>query len=150
MIVVVIIGMLAAIAIPAFSRIRDSSRVNKTLNDIRIIEYGFQTYSLEAGAWPEDTDPGVFPPEMTGIIQPMVFENPTPLGGLWDWDNHLDDHGIAGITLAGGNGAPAIRENLVIQTEEKIEGRGLDEGIFRRIPAFGWGYVTYIFEDLNP
>ncbi len=49
MIVVVIIGLLAAMAIPAFQQVRQSSQENAALNDLRQIAAGADTYFLENG-----------------------------------------------------------------------------------------------------
>lgn len=147
MIVVVMIGLLAAIAIPAFQKIRDTSRVNATLSDLRVLYYGFETYSLESGSWPVDTASGVMPTEMIGIIPESLFEAPTPLGGFWDWDNH-PDHGIVGISLVQSD-VRVIREDLVIKAEEKMDGQGMEDGRFRTVPEFDWSVITYILEDLS-
>lgn len=49
MIVVAIIGLLAAIAIPSFMRARTTSQMNACINNLRQIEAGKDQYSLEAG-----------------------------------------------------------------------------------------------------
>ena len=49
MIVVVIIGLLAAMAIPAFQKVRESSRVNTMENNLRIIASAGAQYILEEG-----------------------------------------------------------------------------------------------------
>lgn len=53
MIVVAIIGMLAAIAIPSFQRARHESQKAAFLNDIRILQDAFQLYNFDnRGTWP--------------------------------------------------------------------------------------------------
>jgi type IV pilus assembly protein PilA len=49
MIVVVIIGLLAAMAIPAFNKVRYTSRYNAIVNNLRQISSGAQQYMLEQG-----------------------------------------------------------------------------------------------------
>lgn len=49
MIVVVIIGLLAAIAIPAFQRVRQTSRENAIMNNLRIIGGAANQYFLNEG-----------------------------------------------------------------------------------------------------
>ena len=49
MIVVVIIGLLAAMAIPAFQKVRASSQDNAVLNNLRQIAQAANTYLLENG-----------------------------------------------------------------------------------------------------
>ena len=49
MIVVAIIGLLAAIAIPAFMRARDNARKSACINNIRMVEQGKDSYATEKG-----------------------------------------------------------------------------------------------------
>ena len=61
MIVVAIIGLLAAIAIPAFMRARTTSQQNACINNIRQIESGKDQFATEMGrtngwAWPTDAE----------------------------------------------------------------------------------------------
>jgi type IV pilus assembly protein PilA len=50
MIVVVIIGLLAAMAIPAFNKIRFTARYKAVVNNLRQVSSGAQQYLLEQGA----------------------------------------------------------------------------------------------------
>ncbi len=47
MIVVVIIGLLAAIAVPAFNKVRENARVKSTQNNLRQIASAAQQYILD-------------------------------------------------------------------------------------------------------
>ena len=61
MVVVVIIGMLAAIAIPAFGKIRRSAQNNRFVSDLRTFAQAYETYVLKNGAWPPNASSGVVP-----------------------------------------------------------------------------------------
>ena len=50
MIVVVIIGVLAALAIPAYTKVQQTSLKNSVLNDLRVIASAADQYFLENGA----------------------------------------------------------------------------------------------------
>ena len=52
MIVVAIIGLLAAIAIPNFVRARENARRNTCINNLRLIDGAKQTWALEGTASP--------------------------------------------------------------------------------------------------
>lgn len=60
MIVVAIIGLLAAIAIPNFVRARTTSQMNACINNLRLIDSAKQQWALEqhqsGGAIPQGTD----------------------------------------------------------------------------------------------
>lgn len=55
MIVVAIIGLLAAIAIPNFVRARQTSQTNACINNLRQIDGAKQQWALEQGKSPGDT-----------------------------------------------------------------------------------------------
>ena len=50
MIVVVIIGLLAAMAIPAFAKVRQQSRIKAVLNNVRQLANAAQSYMMEKSA----------------------------------------------------------------------------------------------------
>ena len=55
MIVVAIIALLAAIAVPGFLRARKRSQASKILNDLRMIDSGVDQYAIETAKKPGDT-----------------------------------------------------------------------------------------------
>src|SRR5579863_5301285 len=55
MIVVAIIGLLAAIAIPNFVRARTTSQQNACINNLRLIDSAKQSWALEKGKQSTDT-----------------------------------------------------------------------------------------------
>jgi prepilin-type N-terminal cleavage/methylation domain-containing protein len=55
MIVVSIIGLLAAIAIPNFVKARETARKNTCINNLRLIDAAKQTWALESKASPNQT-----------------------------------------------------------------------------------------------
>ena len=86
MIVVVLIGLLAALALPAFSRMKSAAVARRYYNDARQIRDAAQRYALEHGAFPPNGI-GALAPEFTGYVPAKLFGATTPLGGVWDWDN---------------------------------------------------------------
>ncbi len=57
MIVVLIIGMLAAIAIPSFVRARNTARANTCINNMRQIEQAKEMWAMEENMGPADDAP---------------------------------------------------------------------------------------------
>src|SRR3954468_6599016 len=84
MVVVVIIGLLAAAALPAYRLITLRSRAASVVNDLRTFSTVFITYSLQNGGYPADGDPQVVPPEVAGQL-PGNFIQRTPIGGVYKW-----------------------------------------------------------------
>jgi prepilin-type N-terminal cleavage/methylation domain-containing protein len=79
MIVVAIIGLLAAIAIPNFVKARQTSQTNACINNLRIIDAATQQWALESGKKSTDAvDSGSIVPYLgrSGSVMPKC-----PLGG---------------------------------------------------------------------
>lgn len=54
MIVIAIIALLAAIAVPNFMRARKRSQATRMLNDLRVIDYALDRWTIERGKVPGD------------------------------------------------------------------------------------------------
>ncbi len=86
MIVVVVIGLLATMAMPAFTRARENVRFSALMNDFRIFAGAFESHAFMNGNWAADEMPGILPAEMEGWINEHQFVSTTPIGGNYDWD----------------------------------------------------------------
>lgn len=83
LIVVTMIGILAAIAIPAFQKLSKRSQNTAFVNDLRIAHEAVQRYSLETGGWPAG-DGTTLPPALQGYLPPPDrWDKPTTVGGYW-------------------------------------------------------------------
>lgn len=99
MIVVVIIGVLAAMAIPAFQRVRERAQNARFVSDLRTFAQAFETYTLRNGGWPPNAGTGVVPAGMAGELNPAAWVTPkTSVGGRWNWDLNLNGN-TAGISV---------------------------------------------------
>jgi prepilin-type N-terminal cleavage/methylation domain-containing protein len=136
MVVVVIIGLLAALAIPAAQRTRRAAINSRFLNDLRIVRDAAETYAMENGGWPPDGSSAI-PPELAVYLK-KGFDPASPIGGTWDWDMNV--FGItAGIAVQG----PTISTEQLIEIDKKIDDGDLSTGHFRTRS----GGVIYILED---
>ena len=87
MIVVVIIGLLASLAIPALRRVIRRQENSQVANDLRVFSQAFETYSTQNGAWPATAGAGVIPAVIrVGWIKNGVWQAKTPIGGKWRWN----------------------------------------------------------------
>ncbi|MDP6491482.1 MAG: type II secretion system protein, partial [Kiritimatiellia bacterium] len=80
MIVVMIIGLLASIAIPSFSKARNESRIARYLNDIRLAIDYIELYAMENGSYPPDRGPRQAPDGLTDYVKGLDWSEDTPLG----------------------------------------------------------------------
>lgn len=97
--VVVILGLLALLALPAFQKARFQARVSLLSNDLRLFHDAFQIFLLEKNQLPPSYPPRILPPEMKGYIKPSDFAAPNPVGGYYKWENFGSIAGI-GFTAA--------------------------------------------------
>lgn len=74
MVVVVIIGLLAAMAVPAMQRVRASTQKRAVINNLRQIYYAAQQYFMETGDSVVAYDQLVGEDKYIGKIQPVAGE----------------------------------------------------------------------------
>ncbi len=93
MVVVVIIGLLAAMALPAYRRLTLRSKASAVENDLRAFSTAFITYNLQNGHWPADGSPQEIPAEVMNAL-PTNFALKTPIGGYYKWNYNVSADGI--------------------------------------------------------
>lgn len=83
--VVTLIGLLAAIALPSYRKVGLKSKATAVMNDFRTFSGALVTYNLQQARWPAGTGvPGEIPAEMANNL-PAAFARPTPVGGNYEW-----------------------------------------------------------------
>ncbi|MBN1673817.1 MAG: type II secretion system protein [Kiritimatiellae bacterium] len=85
MIVVAIIGLLSAMAIPSFVKSRRDSQITKIVSDLDTFHDAFSVYATEHGKHPPPAGVGAFPPEMTGYIREKDWAAGVITGGTYGW-----------------------------------------------------------------
>jgi prepilin-type N-terminal cleavage/methylation domain-containing protein len=131
MIVAVIIGLLAMMAIPAFVRVRQASQNSRYISDLRTFAQGFETYALKNGGWPPNAGTGVVPTGMSGEIKDSAWTTTrNSVGGRWNWDRNLNGFAAA-ISCANATASDA-QMTLI---DEKIDDGDLNTGLFRKAGA---------------
>ena len=136
MIVVVIIGLLAAMAVPAFQRIRRNVQNKTFANDLRQIRGAAEQYIMEHSAYPEDGTPGPFPPVLAEYLPSGFGAQRTPVGGQWDWD-YKQFGCTAGISVY----QPAADAAQMQELDALIDDGDISEGSFH---ARSDGYIYVI------
>ncbi|MGJ3243419.1 MAG: type II secretion system protein [Opitutales bacterium] len=129
MIVVVIIGLLVTMGIPAFQKARVASQNQRFINDLRTISNALETYALQEGLWPDEAGAGVVPTGL-GDYLPRGFDwsAKNTLGGDWDYEygqgSILAAIGTTNVEMRDADGMTAI--------DEDIDDGDLSTGAFRQ------------------
>ena len=140
MIVVVIIGLLAALAIPAFQRVRHRSQNSTTVNGFRVFSQVFEAYAAANGAWPPNVGPAAIPPGITSAdFKIGVWQAPTPIGGLWNCD-----YNVAGFTAGVSISNFTCDDAQLAEIDAMIDDGDLTTGLFQKTQP---NRVSYILEQ---
>ena len=137
MIVVVIIGLLAAIAIPAFSRARVTSQNARLANDFRNYVGLIDTFIHSTGTYPEGSSPGQIPAGFGEYIKPSQWTEGPSIGGQWDVER--DSFGVK--CAIGVHGYTASNEQL-LQFDKKFDDGNLSTGQYRQISGDSYYYIV--------
>ena len=95
LIVVVILGILAAIVIPSFASATEDTRKAAFAQDLRAFETGILRYEVDQGEFPPDGGSGSVPLGLEDYVNVPKWESGSPIGGVWD--NETDDVVSAGM-----------------------------------------------------
>ena len=104
MVVVLIISMLMALAVPSYQRVRKRAKAGAIVNDLRVFSAVYLAYAHENGAWPAEAAAGVIPTGVTSQdLKSDVWMNPTPIGVHWEEVpcSHLSPDNLFTAVLAG-------------------------------------------------
>jgi type IV pilus assembly protein PilA len=134
MIVVVIIGLLAAMAVPAMQRLGERAKAARFVNDLRVIASAAGTYSAENGLWPDD-ESGTLSPLLSEYLPARMYDGtPTVLGGSWDWD-----YNVFGVTAAISVTGPTAPVRVAMVVDQLADDGNLTTGTFRsRVNGYMW------------
>ena len=136
MIVVVIIGILAALAVPAFRYARIKTGGSAFMNDSRIFANAVQTYTFENGNYPADTSTGAFPPELTNYVAPSRWGVRPGIGGSWDIET-----GSYGITCAVGVHQFDVSPEEIAKLDKLYDDGNVATGRYRLLAADRYYYI---------
>lgn len=125
-IIITLIGVLAALAAPAYQRLVSHSRNLLFQNELRVAAQALETYAMEKGDWPPDGGGGWPPPVMDYLPPPARWHLPTPVGGHWGWARGVDG-AEAALQISGYTGG--LARGLAL--DRRIDDGDLTAGIFR-------------------
>lgn len=139
MIVVTIIGILAAIALPNYARMQRKSRIGRTAAELRNMSSAAVAFYAMRGSYPPDSHL-TLPPGMEEFIPPNIWANETPIGGHYNWEGQ-DVYPYAGIAIFPPDAAPLEEFEML---DNMLDDGDLATGRFRLGTG---GRPTYIIEE---
>lgn len=122
LIVVVILGILAAIVIPSFASATEDTRKAAFTQDIRAFEAGIMRYEIDNGAYPPDGGSGTVPAGLEPYVNVPKWQSGSSIGGVWD--NETDDLLTVGVGVHF-NGTGQDRDAAYMTDIDKM----LDDGV---------------------
>lgn len=125
MIVVTIIGLLLAIAIPNYSNYRLNAKVARTASELRSLSSAFVAYKAGDGSFPIDSHL-TLPAGMEDFINPTIWADETPLGGHYNWEGP-DFYPYAGLAIMD----PTAPPKAIIMLDQMLDDGDLNMGRFR-------------------
>lgn len=140
MIVVSIIALLAAIAVPAFMRARQRAQNAKFINALRIASAAIEQYATEHNRYPADANRGVVPTGMANYLGKTTdWTSSTPIGGQWDWNFN-----VFGVTAAVCVVNPTASAEQLQEIDSEYDDGNLRTGRFRNTAL---GRYVYVVEE---
>ncbi|MEM9065790.1 MAG: prepilin-type N-terminal cleavage/methylation domain-containing protein [Planctomycetota bacterium] len=132
LIVVVILGILAAIVVPQFASASDDARVSAFATSILSMDRAIRLYQGKYAEYPGDPSSGDLPAGLDEFIAAEDYENGTPLGGVWDIE--VEYGGITGTRCLVGaaEGAIAIDDDLMLRVDAVIDDGVDSTGAFQQ------------------
>lgn len=127
LIVVVILGILAAMVVPMAANASSDAQISATITEIKTLKELANRYHLETGEWPPDEGPGVVPAALLGSIQGSEFSIGSPVGGVYDWDV---GYGPFSVAMSINDPSPPV--DLWLQIDEIYDDGDLNTGQIRR------------------
>ncbi|MEI6106508.1 MAG: type II secretion system protein [Opitutae bacterium] len=136
MVVVLIISMLMAVAVPSYQRVRQKAKAATLVNDLRVFAAVFQAYAHENGVWPAEAASGVVPTGITSQeLKIDVWTHDTPNGGRFDWEYNQTHNGVkyrAAIAITDGPGLPLVVDLEMFRLMDlALDDGNLNTGSFR-------------------
>ena len=86
-VVIVVIGILAAVSIPKFVDASEETNLTATSEDLRAIVNAVSMYHAKYGSYPRDVNRR----QVVGVLDPFFkdtnpFSKPAPIGGVYDYE----------------------------------------------------------------
>ncbi|GEM_PF-2460018 len=132
LVVIVVIGILAAVVVPNTIMAGDSARITATAQDLRSIEKAVEAYRNSSGRWPRDVNRAVLPPEIApSFAKSDPFAKVVPTGGVYDYDGATASRGPR-ISIRSSSGNSIPNDDTIRKIDHEIDDGDITTGRFRK------------------
>ncbi len=130
LVVVVVLGILAAVVVPQFTHASTESKGTALAQSLKTIANAVDQYHARHGAYPPDVGPNFFPAGLAPFMTAEQFLNPqASAGAAFDWDNWGT---TMSVTVHGLNSSRPLPSNdVLLITDRLIDDGILNTGRFR-------------------
>lgn len=132
LIVVVILGILAAIIVPQFSSATDDASRAAFVRDLRVYTDAAELFTAQQGRYLEDSSTGQLPAGFDRYIDADRWTRRTSIGGRWD-----AEYMEMGVTSAVGvhfsNAGDRRDDDFMLEIDVVIDDGDLATGAFRKL-----------------
>jgi prepilin-type N-terminal cleavage/methylation domain-containing protein len=140
LIVVLLIALLAAIALPQFRAPQEDARHVAFINDLQVFAEAAKLFRIRTGDHLKDADTGLLPEGWGEYVNARRWVRTTPIGGAWDVER--DSYGVVSALGVDFSGGGEDRDDAYMLEIDRLcdDGR-LDTGQFRKLAEGLYFYV---------
>ena len=139
LIVVVILGILAATVIPSFANARDETEQGAFVTSLRQMVEAVRLFRVREGMFPNDASSGELPDGFAEYVSEADWTKPTPIGGVWDTEfQSFDVVSAVGVHF---NGDTPKSTDYMLVIDQIIDDGDLEAGAFRQLAEDRFYYV---------
>lgn len=144
-IVVLVIGILVAVAAPRAAQIGKQAKINATLAEARKYQDAAMIFLNKNGRYPNDASHGVYPSDFIGYVPQYNFDTGPALGGVWDWNGpgtSMPHYGIAVRILSTDTATIALFQEIDNQADDG----NLATGSIQKVVNGAGEFVQFVLE----
>lgn len=142
LIVVVILGVLAAIVVPQAANAMGDVRQTSFARQVQLFADAAVLHRSQNGFWIGDGGSGVIPDGFEDYIDPEAWENGTPIDGLWDSETRPDYDITLGIGVHFQDAATRKDADYMTAVDALFDDGDLTTGSFRQFAVDRFYFIV--------
>lgn len=146
MVVIAIVGVVTAMSVLSFVKMRHDASVARFVSTARLLRGAFQEYATINRGYPGNTATGVLPVGMASYLPSgFDFTADTPLGGKWRW--RVPGYNVCqfGLSIRGIYGSsPLANDEFFAQVDAQLDDGDLTTGQFRKVMTDRYVWIIQV------